>query len=250
MSGGEPQPTPSARFALRFPAAREDHPFGPDAHVFKVGGGSTMFAILGDGPPVTVTLKLTREEREVALVLPFVIRGPLRRPLRLGDRQHRGRARARGGVCEWMRESYWLKAPKDLRESAWPSPRLGLPGPSPPVSQPTRQYGESSSATRSRNSLVGRRRRRPARRSRCRSRQRRCLVAHGHDDLRAGRQEAGEVAGVGVDVVDDLGARRWPPRRRIRPGRPGSARARSPRARARGRAPGRAPRRSRCPTHE
>jgi len=22
-------------------------------------------------------------------------------------------------VCEWIRESYWLKAPKDLRESAW-----------------------------------------------------------------------------------------------------------------------------------
>ena len=31
-----------------------------------------MFAIMGDGPPVTLTLKLTREEREVALQLPFV----------------------------------------------------------------------------------------------------------------------------------------------------------------------------------
>ena len=45
--------------ALSFPTAREDHPFGPDAHVFKVGGGSTMFAIMGDGPPVTRDLKLT-----------------------------------------------------------------------------------------------------------------------------------------------------------------------------------------------
>ena len=89
MSVGEPHADAIRAFALRFPAAREDHPFGPDAHVFKVGDGSTMFAILGDGPPVTVTLKLTREEREVALELPFVTRGPLRRPLRLGDRQHR-----------------------------------------------------------------------------------------------------------------------------------------------------------------
>ena len=38
--------------ALLFPAAREDHPFGPESHVFKVGDGSTMFAILSDGPPV------------------------------------------------------------------------------------------------------------------------------------------------------------------------------------------------------
>ena len=58
--------------ALSFPTAREDHPWGPEAHVFKVGGGSTMFAIMGDGPPVTVTMKLTREEREVALTLPYV----------------------------------------------------------------------------------------------------------------------------------------------------------------------------------
>ena len=26
--------------ALSFPEAREDHPFGPESHVFKVGGGS------------------------------------------------------------------------------------------------------------------------------------------------------------------------------------------------------------------
>src|ERR1044071_1798934 len=58
--------------ALSFPDTREDHPFGPEAHVFKVGGGSRMFAILGDGPPVVVTIKLTREEREIALTLPFV----------------------------------------------------------------------------------------------------------------------------------------------------------------------------------
>lgn len=106
------------RFALAFPEAREDHPFGPASHVFKVGGGSTMFAILSDGPPVSVTLKLTREEREVALQLPFV-----------SEARYVGRygwvtARVEDEHCleaalEWMRESYWLKAPPEVREAAW-----------------------------------------------------------------------------------------------------------------------------------
>jgi predicted DNA-binding protein (MmcQ/YjbR family) len=105
-------------FALSFPQSREDHPFGPDAHVFKVGGGSTMFAILGDGPPVSVTLKLTREEREVALEMPYV-----------SEARYVGRygwvtVRIEDDDCleaalEWMRESYWLKAPEDVREAAW-----------------------------------------------------------------------------------------------------------------------------------
>ena len=105
-------------FALSFPQAREDHPFGPESHVFKVGGGSTMFAILGDGPPVSVTLKLTREEREVALEMPYV-----------SEASYVGRygwvtVRIEDADCleaalEWMRESYWLKAPEDVREAAW-----------------------------------------------------------------------------------------------------------------------------------
>jgi predicted DNA-binding protein (MmcQ/YjbR family) len=104
--------------ALSFPHAREDHPFGPEAHVFKVGGGSTLFAILGDGPPVTVTLKLTKEEREIALTLPFV-----------SEAKYVGRygwvtARIEDkdglqATLEWIRESYWLKAPADVREAAW-----------------------------------------------------------------------------------------------------------------------------------
>ena len=104
--------------ALSFPQAREDHPFGPEAHVFKVGGGSTMFAILGDGPPVSVTLKLTKEEREIALTLPFV-----------SEARYVGRygwvtARIEDSdgleaTLEWIRESYWLKAPTDVREAAW-----------------------------------------------------------------------------------------------------------------------------------
>ena len=119
-------PAASARSRSRFPQAREDHPFGPDAHVFKVGGGSTMFAILGDGPPVTITLKLTREEREVALEMPFV-----------SEARYVGRygwvtVRIEDEDCleaalEWMRESYWLKAPRGR-----PRSRLGLYATSPP----------------------------------------------------------------------------------------------------------------------
>jgi predicted DNA-binding protein (MmcQ/YjbR family) len=104
--------------ALSFPDAREDHPFGPESHVFKVGGGSRMFAILHDGPPVTVTVKLTKEEREIALTLPFA-----------SEAKYVGRygwvtARIEDSDClaaalEWLRESYWLRAPESTREAAW-----------------------------------------------------------------------------------------------------------------------------------
>jgi predicted DNA-binding protein (MmcQ/YjbR family) len=105
------------QLALSFPGAFEDHPFGPESHVFKVGVKS-MFAILGDGPPVTVTMKLTREERAVALEMPYV-----------SEARYVGRygwvtARIEDEDClaaalEWVRESFWLKAPADVREAAW-----------------------------------------------------------------------------------------------------------------------------------
>ena len=104
--------------ALSFPEAREDHPFGPDSHVFKVGGGSRMFAIMGDGSPLRVTMKLTKEEREVALTLPFV-----------SEAKYVGRygwvtstvedEDALDATLEWLRESYWMRAPEALREQAW-----------------------------------------------------------------------------------------------------------------------------------
>jgi predicted DNA-binding protein (MmcQ/YjbR family) len=104
--------------ALSFPQSREDHPFGPESHVFKVGGGSRMFAILSDGPPARVTLKLTKEEREIALTLPFV-----------SEAKYVGRygwvtaeiedADALDAALEWVRESYWMRAPEQLREAAW-----------------------------------------------------------------------------------------------------------------------------------
>ena len=104
-------------FALAFPKAFEDHPFGPDTHVFKVGGKS-MFVILSDGPPVKVTVKLTKEERQVALEMPYV------REARYVGRYGWITASiededALDATFEWIRESYWLKAPADIREAAW-----------------------------------------------------------------------------------------------------------------------------------
>ena len=77
-----------------------------------------MFAIMSDGPPVTVTMKLTREEREVALTLPYV--SEARYVGRYGWVTATGRGRRLpGATLEWIRESYWLKAPAANKEAAW-----------------------------------------------------------------------------------------------------------------------------------
>jgi predicted DNA-binding protein (MmcQ/YjbR family) len=44
------------RHLLSKPGAVEDHPFGPEPHVYKVGG--RMFALVGPGRPSEITLKL------------------------------------------------------------------------------------------------------------------------------------------------------------------------------------------------
>jgi len=69
---------------------------------------------------VRVTLKLTKEEREIALTLPYV-----------SEAKYVGRygwvtsqiedEDALEATLEWMRESYWMRAPESLRESAWTS---------------------------------------------------------------------------------------------------------------------------------
>ena len=82
------------------------------------GPTSSRSAAAARCPPATVTLKLTKEEREIALTLPFV-----------SEAKYVGRygwvtARIEDGdgleaALEWIRESYWLKAPADVREAAW-----------------------------------------------------------------------------------------------------------------------------------
>lgn len=67
---------------------------------------------------VRLTVKLTAEEREVAELLPYV-----------STAKYVGRYgwitaevaddEALEVALEWLRESYWLKAPEAIRESAW-----------------------------------------------------------------------------------------------------------------------------------
>jgi predicted DNA-binding protein (MmcQ/YjbR family) len=105
--------------ALSFPKTYEDAPWG--FPVFKVGE-NTLFAWMtqDDASHVDVTLKLTTEEREIAELLPYVRRA-----------SHVGRYgwitvevtddETLAVTLEWLRESYWLKAPADVREAAFES---------------------------------------------------------------------------------------------------------------------------------
>ena len=98
--------------ALSFPETFEDHPWGHP--VFKVGDNK-MFAGMSEGEhPVSLTVKLTPEEREIALHMPYV--GVVRYVGRYGwvtaqvtDEESLENA------LEWLRESYWLNAPARLR---------------------------------------------------------------------------------------------------------------------------------------
>ena len=98
--------------ALSFPETYEDWPWGHP--VFKVGDNK-MFAAMSDGAdPVSLTIKLTPEEREIALHFAYV--GVARYVGRYGwvtadiaDEESCENA------LEWLRESYWLNAPARLR---------------------------------------------------------------------------------------------------------------------------------------
>jgi predicted DNA-binding protein (MmcQ/YjbR family) len=102
--------------ALSFPESYEDEPWGHP--VFKVGDNRMFASMSADSDPLTLTLKLTAEEREVAMLLPFVSRA-----------RYVGRYgwvtvavtddESLEVALEWLRESYWLKAPETLRDAAF-----------------------------------------------------------------------------------------------------------------------------------
>ena len=101
--------------ALSFPSAYEDAPWGHP--VFKVAD-NRMFAAMSndDDPVIRLTVKLTAEEREVALLLPFVS------VARYVGRYGWVTAEVTDGesldaALEWLRESYWLKAPAELKSA-------------------------------------------------------------------------------------------------------------------------------------
>lgn len=101
--------------ALSFPEAYEDAPWG--FPVFKVAD-NRMFAWLVEDDPVELTVKLSSEEREIAFLHPWVRRA-----------SYVGRygwvtatiddAEALETALEWLRESYYLKAPARLRDAAF-----------------------------------------------------------------------------------------------------------------------------------
>ena len=102
--------------ALSFPQTYEDAPWG--FPVFKVGANKLFALLLEDADRVELTVKLTQEERQIAELLPWV------RPA-----SHIGRygwvtaevtdAETLAAALEWLRESYWLKAPAAVREAAF-----------------------------------------------------------------------------------------------------------------------------------
>ena len=98
--------------ALSFPEAYEDEPWGYP--VFKVAD-NRMFAGMSVGEQaVELTVKLTAEEREIAQLLPFVSKA--RYVGRYGwITAHVTDEESLAAALEWLRESYWLKAPGKLR---------------------------------------------------------------------------------------------------------------------------------------
>jgi predicted DNA-binding protein (MmcQ/YjbR family) len=100
--------------ALSFPETYEDEPWGHP--VFKVGD-NRMFASMSVGDSaVHLTIKLTAEEREIARLLPYVRRA-----------RYVGRYgwvtadvtddESLEAALEWLRESYWLRAPAELKRA-------------------------------------------------------------------------------------------------------------------------------------
>ena len=99
--------------ALSFPETYEDRPWG-DFPVFKVAENKVFAWMSEDDESVRLTVKLTKEEREIAFLLPFV-----------SVAKYVGRYgwitatvtddESLEAALEWLRESYWLKAPKRLR---------------------------------------------------------------------------------------------------------------------------------------
>jgi predicted DNA-binding protein (MmcQ/YjbR family) len=98
--------------ALSLPETYEDEPWG--FPVFKVASNSMFAWMQVEEKAVRVTVKLTAEEREIAHLLPYVSRA-----------SYVGRygwvtaevtdEESLDSVLEWVRESYWLKAPAELR---------------------------------------------------------------------------------------------------------------------------------------
>jgi predicted DNA-binding protein (MmcQ/YjbR family) len=98
--------------ALSLPEAYEDEPWGHP--VFKVAENRMFAGMSIDGDLVHLTVKLTPEEREIAQLLPYV-----RKASYVGRYGWVTAAisddETLEAALEWLRESYWLRAPAELR---------------------------------------------------------------------------------------------------------------------------------------
>jgi predicted DNA-binding protein (MmcQ/YjbR family) len=100
--------------ALVFPETYEDEPWGHP--VFKVGDNRMFASMWVEDGAVHLTVKLTAEEREIAYLLPYVRRA------RYVGRYGWVTAEVTDdesleAALEWLRESYWLRAPESLRSA-------------------------------------------------------------------------------------------------------------------------------------
>jgi predicted DNA-binding protein (MmcQ/YjbR family) len=101
--------------ALSFPETYEDTPWGHP--VFKVGNNKMFAGMSNAEDPLALTVKLTPEEREIALELAYVrVAAYVGRygwvTAEVTDEESCDNA------LEWLRESYWLNAPAALRGAA------------------------------------------------------------------------------------------------------------------------------------
>ena len=83
--------------------------------MFKVAE-NRMFAAMSNEAPIALTVKLTPEEREIATLLPYV--SIARYVGRYGwiTAEITNEESLDAGL-EWLRESYWLRAPAHLRKA-------------------------------------------------------------------------------------------------------------------------------------
>ena len=103
--------------ALSLPKTYEDHPWG-DFPVFKVGANKVFAWLTVEPKAVHLTLKLTAEEREVTQLLPFVRRASYVGRYGWITATITDEATLEPAL-EWLRESYWLKAPAAVRDAAF-----------------------------------------------------------------------------------------------------------------------------------
>jgi predicted DNA-binding protein (MmcQ/YjbR family) len=98
--------------ALSLPQTYEDEPWGHP--VFKVAENRMFAGMSIDSEVVHLTVKLTPEEREIAQLLPYV-----RKAAYVGRygwvTADIADDEALDAGLEWLRESYWLRAPVELR---------------------------------------------------------------------------------------------------------------------------------------